>query len=229
MPLLRAHDHGILEALDNDFTLVMPLVLLRDHMEARDGDALGRGDPGLAGLPLPPERRGAAHEHEELEPVVGFVLLQPPDQVHADLGALREGDDADEGPLLVVDVDQLRQVGPLLVLDGVVVVPLLVALAVPQPLGKVGPFEERQHARPGAAVDDALGCDEVVLPVDEDVELTGLELVDVWIGAAAMETEDLGLGHGGCGCSGRIGSSLCEGSRYIRRIGLSGGEPLGDG
>lgn len=196
MSLLRANDHGILETLDDDFALVVPLVLLRNHMETRDLDALGRRHAWLAGLPLAAERRGAAHEDEELESVVGLVLLQPLHQVHADLGALGEGDDAHEGPLLVVNVDQLGQVGPILVLDFVVVVPLLVALAVPEPLGKVGAFEERQHARSGTAVDDALRSHEVKLPVDENVELAGLKLVDVRVGAAAVEAEDLWLRHG---------------------------------
>lgn len=193
MSLLRAHDDGVLEALDDDFSLIVPLVLLSNHVETRDLDALGRRHSGLTGLPFAPERRSAAHEHKELEPVVGLVLLQPLDQVDPDLGTLREGDDAHKGALLVVHVDQLGQVGPLVMLDLVVVVPLLVALAVPQPLGKVGALEKGQHAGAGAAVDEALGGHEVILAVDEDVELAGLELVDIRVGTAAVETEDLGL------------------------------------
>lgn len=201
MSLLRAHDDGILEALDDDFCLVVPLVLLSNDMETWDFDALGRRHSGLTGLPFAPERRSAAHEHKKLEPDVGLVLLQPLDQVDADLGTLREGDDAHKGALLVVHVDQLGQVGPFVVLDLVVVVPLLVALAVPQPLSKIGALEEGQHARAGAAVDEALGGHEFILAVDKDVELAGLELVNVRVGAAAVETEDLGLvvpaGHDG--------------------------------
>lgn len=132
MTLLRAENDGVLETLDDNLSLVVPLVLLGDQVQAGDLDTRGVGHTGLTGLPLAAEGRRAADEHEELERVVvGLILLQPLDQVHADLGTLGEGDDTDKGPLLMIDVDQLGEIGPLVLLDGVVIIPLLIALAIP--------------------------------------------------------------------------------------------------